>query len=78
MPKIEYGYEPRQVLFWPPTDYSGRSLPRSTKARRRTDFVGVTLYDWTGGGYRRAKRRDLSVPLQIGNMDWGFTPAVLE
>jgi hypothetical protein len=23
MPKIEYGYEPRQVIFFPPTDCSG-------------------------------------------------------
>jgi hypothetical protein len=66
MPKIEYGYIPRQVLFCPPTDYSGKFRRRSSEP---------VLLRWNGGGFKRIKKLDPDIPTQVGNMDWGFTPA---
>ena len=57
------GYIPRQVLFIPP---GGATLDCPSQ-----------LLDWTGGGYVPAKKRDRSVPLQIGNNDRGYEPVTV-
>jgi hypothetical protein len=81
MPKIEYGYEPRQVIFFPPTDCSGKFRTRSVIRRRgkpKRVIWSDILFRWNGGGYERIKKLDPNIPTQVGNMDWGFTPAVLK
>ena len=57
------GYIPRQVLFIPPGG--------------ATHDCPSQLLDWTGGGYVPAKKRDRSVPLQIGNNDLGYGPVTV-